>query len=625
MPKLSKKDQKKLERQCERTVICLPDQGQAPLTEEIVIKSLGVTHAVVLRDDQSGGYWVRGSADEFTLFFDRLHKIGLPGYTTRQIERNEEQWGRLFGKLASILRNGSKPSQQHTSVEQQQDAPSTSRSYQLRVSENLESGNGGTSASSLGLGGSIPDSDSGSDGSGHASANPPSDKRPRKKRRLDREVSPVDFSSPTTNSTHKESAPPLDTTGAPLPETSSTHEQSAPFLDTAGVSLPGTSSAHAQSAPPLDTAGVPSPETSSTHAQFAPPLDTAGVPPSETSSTNAQPTPPLDAAGTPPPETSSTLEQSAPSLDTVGILPPGTSSTHAQSPPPLDAAGTPPPETSSTLEQSAQALDTDDVPPPGTSSTYANLPPSLLNIFLSKLSPELIAVIFERCFDDVSSFKEHNSVLETLASHGGRCFQILEGMSSLWTKITSLSSKTHIEVALKLSQQRPLHIQGGPDVYLTAAANFGHLSHFLIHVKPHRDRWASFSLVFPSRMMKKVQKCLANPAPGLQMLSLCMADTALNTNDAFPVGAVAPTEETDRSLNILGGEAGNLQRLFLNNIPCLWDPSSFTEIAELGLTNGIEVRYMDLISFFRRACNLHTLRLVNIKLVGDAPHVVEET
>ncbi|KAG8941616.1 hypothetical protein FRC00_012269 [Tulasnella sp. 408] len=104
-----------------------------------------------------------------------------------------------------------------------------------------------------------------------------------------------------------------------------------------------------------------------------------------------------------------------------------------------------------------------------------------------------------------------------------------------------------------------------------------------------------------------------------------MADTALFRGAAFPVGGAAPTEETDRSLNILGGEAGNLQRVFLNNIPCLWDPSSFTEIAELGLTNGIEVRYTDLITFFRRACNLHTLRLVNIKFVGDAPHVVEET
>ncbi|KAG8923535.1 hypothetical protein FRC00_006116, partial [Tulasnella sp. 408] len=332
----------------------------------------------------------------------------------------------------------------HTSVEQQQDAPSTSRSSQLRVSENLESGNGGSSTSSLGLGGSIPDSDSGSDGSGHASA--ASGEPPRKKRRFDREVWPVDFSSPTTNSTHEESAPLLDTTGVPPPETSSTHEQSAPFLDTAGVPPPGTSSGHAQFAPSLDTANVPSPEPSSTHEQSAPPLDTAGVPPPETSPTNAQPAPPLDAAGTPPPENSSTLEQSAPSLDTASVL------------------------------------------PPGTSSTYANLPPSLLNIFLRRLSPELIAVIFERCFDDVSSFKEHNSILETLASHGGRCFQILEGISSLWTKIASSSSKTHIERALKLSHQRPLHIQGGPNISLTAAANFGHLSHFLIHVKPHRDR-----------------------------------------------------------------------------------------------------------------------------------------
>ncbi|KAG9045232.1 hypothetical protein FS837_006793 [Tulasnella sp. UAMH 9824] len=180
-------------------------------------------------------------------------------------------------------------------------------------------------------------------------------------------------------------------------------------------------------------------------------------------------------------------------------------------------------------------------------------------------------------------------------------------------------------MALKLSQQRPLHIQGYPDPSRTVAANLEDLRHFLIHVEPHRDRWASFSLLFPSSVMKKVKKCLASPAPGLQSLSLCMANVGLATDDAFTMEAAEPMEETDRSLNILGGEAGNLQRLSLNNIPCLWDPSPFTEIAELSLTNGIEIRFTDLITFFRRCSNLHTLRLVNTKFADGAAHVVEET
>ncbi|KAG9051020.1 hypothetical protein FS837_000128 [Tulasnella sp. UAMH 9824] len=64
---------------------------------------------------------------------------------------------------------------------------------------------------------------------------------------------------------------------------------------------------------------------------------------------------------------------------------------------------------------------------------------------------------------------------------------------------------------------------------------------------------------------------------------------------------------------IVGGEAGNLQRVVFNNIPCLWDPSPFTEIRELGLTNGIQLQSMEAIIFPRHSSNLGTLCLINVK------------
>ncbi|KAG8919878.1 hypothetical protein FRC00_010799, partial [Tulasnella sp. 408] len=50
----------------------------------------------------------------------------------------------------------------------------------------------------------------------------------------------------------------------------------------------------------------------------------------------------------------------------------------------------------------------------------------------------------------------------------------------------------------------------------------------------------------------------------------------------------------------------------------------FTEIRALGLTNGIQLRYMEAITFLRRSSNLDMLRLVNIKFVDGAAQVVEE-
>ncbi|KIO31948.1 hypothetical protein M407DRAFT_4831 [Tulasnella calospora MUT 4182] len=88
-------------------------------------------------------------------------------------------------------------------------------------------------------------------------------------------------------------------------------------------------------------------------------------------------------------------------------------------------------------------------------------------------------------------------------------------------------------------------------------------------------------------------------------------------------------------LTMLGAKRGledeakryaELETKFLeDNIPCLWDLSSFTSVIELGLTNGIHLRYTELILFLRRSSNLQTLHLINVKFVGGAPQVVKET
>ncbi|KAG8911381.1 hypothetical protein FRC01_005737 [Tulasnella sp. 417] len=107
-------------------------------------------------------------------------------------------------------------------------------------------------------------------------------------------------------------------------------------------------------------------------------------------------------------------------------------------------------------------------------------------------------------------------------------------------------------------------------------------------------------------------------------LSLTMSDTALEAGLSLPLGDDL-SGETGNPMDILGGEAGNLKRVFFNKIPCFWDPSPFAAIVELGLTKAIHLRYTDFIDFLRHASDLQTLRLVNIKFVGGVPQVVEDT
>ncbi|KAG8912608.1 hypothetical protein FRC01_004998 [Tulasnella sp. 417] len=107
-------------------------------------------------------------------------------------------------------------------------------------------------------------------------------------------------------------------------------------------------------------------------------------------------------------------------------------------------------------------------------------------------------------------------------------------------------------------------------------------------------------------------------------LSLTMSDPALEAGLSLPLGDDL-SGETGSPTDILGGEAGNLKRVFFNNIGCFWDPSPFTAIVELGLTNAIHLRYTDLIDFLRHASGLQTLRLVNIEFVGAVPQVVDDT
>ncbi|KAG9027542.1 hypothetical protein FS837_004243, partial [Tulasnella sp. UAMH 9824] len=284
---LNMKDRNKVVKLCDRSVLCIASEARGPLTGDEVVNALGLRRVIVLCDETTGHYWIRGPNNESGSLRRRIRDGGLPGFTTRQIDRYGEEWERLAGKIADSmgLRNSGGPPQQHTSVEQQQDAPSTSLSSQLQFNEDLGPGNGGSSTSFSGLGGSGPGGGSGSPGSSgpcivgsggsaHASTSSAPDKRPRKKRRRDHGVSQqAGFSSPTASSTHEESAPPLDPVGVPPPATSSAHEGSTPLLDPAGVPPPTTSLTHDQSTPTLDPVGVPPHATSSTHEQSVPPLD----------------------------------------------------------------------------------------------------------------------------------------------------------------------------------------------------------------------------------------------------------------------------------------------------------------------------------------------------------------
>ncbi|KIO21123.1 hypothetical protein M407DRAFT_10540 [Tulasnella calospora MUT 4182] len=246
-----------------------------------------------------------------------------------------------------------------------------------------------------------------------------------------------------------------------------------------------------------------------------------------------------------------------------------------------------------------------------------------LDMFFAKLAPEVIAHIFELCLEGAATSGEYNRILKLLDDQGGRCRKILRDVPSFWTKISSSFPDSHISTALESSQRRPLYIEGDPNPSLTTSVGVKRLAEFLWLIKPHRRRWTSLSLLFPSGMLTKVKNYLARPALALEVLSLSMADAALETGLALPLGN-GLSEEIGSSLDILGKEAGKLQRVLINNIPCVWDPSPFTAIVDLVLTNGIHLRYTDLVTFLRRSPNLRSLRLVNIKFVGGAPRVVKE-
>lgn len=64
---------------------------------------LSCRRAIVLPDEQTGRYWVRSSKDESEQFFELLDKIGLPGFTTRRVERRDPDWERLAEKIAESM------------------------------------------------------------------------------------------------------------------------------------------------------------------------------------------------------------------------------------------------------------------------------------------------------------------------------------------------------------------------------------------------------------------------------------------------------------------------------------------------------------------------------------------
>ncbi|KAG8913884.1 hypothetical protein FRC00_001352 [Tulasnella sp. 408] len=237
----------------------------------------------------------------------------------------------------------------------------------------------------------------------------------------------------------------------------------------------------------------------------------------------------------------------------------------------------------------------------------------------AKLATELIMEIFKICFEDAAMTKQHYRTLKRLHNIDRRCRKILRDMPALWTKITSAYPKRWIKRALTFSQNRLLHVEAGPDKDTGGLETFNQV---LLRIKRHRDRWASLSLQFPSKTLTRVKKYLDGPAPSLEALSLTMADAAVATGLALPMGD-ALRREVDSPLEILGREGGKLKRLLLNNIPCVWDPSSFTTLTELGLVNGVHLRFDDLLTFLRGSSNLQALRLVNVKFVDGTAQLVE--
>ncbi|KAG8941958.1 hypothetical protein FRC04_003917 [Tulasnella sp. 424] len=471
MSGLNRKDKNKVLKQCERTILCIPSEERKPLTEKEVVVALGVRRAVVFYDEQTNGYWVRGSDEEYRLFLERLSERGLPGYTTREVDWEGREGERLAQKLVYDMRlqTGGGPSQSQKSIEQRAEASSTSLLIQAAKNNDTEIGK------SLDL-----PVDTTPDASGSGSVSPPS--------------SPRETSS----------------------QTGYTH----------------------------DNARTPTEEVLDKHRpKKARHKQNEGVKGNTASSLNK-----------------STSQPSTPYLD----------------------------------------------------------------IAFAKFSPELVSYIFKLCLEDVTSSEEHNHILEKLASHEGHCLEVLENASSLWTKITSTSPEVHIKKALDLSKQRPLHIEAGPKPSSSAALNVTLLTTFILHIDHHRARWASLELLFPSSMLKRVKKHLAHPAPCLETLSLSMADAALETGLALPVDDSTLRGEIGTPLDILGRKAGKLERVTLNNIPCLWDPTPFVNVIDISLSNGIHLRYTDLILFFRHSTLLRSLHLINIKIVGEVPRVVEQ-
>ncbi|KAG8925801.1 hypothetical protein FRC01_009668 [Tulasnella sp. 417] len=524
MSTLNKRDRTKILKQCEKTVLCIPNETRAPLTERDVIVGLGIRRAVVFEDEPTGGYWIRGGDEEYDLFVQRLGDRGLPGFTAKEIDRNGEEWNRLAGKLADRIapQDDVGPSQPQNSVEQHPDGPSTSHPAQLELADNFGSGSEETPTPSLGLSGSRsgsePDSSRasspgvlGGDGPGYASADPTASERPRKKARHDRQVAQQAVGSSSTSNSP-------------------------------------TSNSPASNSPASDSPTSNSPTSNS---------PTSNSPTSNSPTSNS----------------------------------PTSNSPTSNSP---------------------------------TSNSPSAQPDALLDRALAILSPEVVSNIFELCLENVPTLEEYNVILGKLASCGGRCLQVLEGNASLWTRIASNSSDVHIKKALDLSKRRLLHIELGPTDSKGPAENVERMNRLLNFIRPHKDRWASLELRFPSNVLKKVKKHLGGRAPNLETLSLCMEDAVLRTGLAFPLGD-ALSGEVGLPLEILGGEAGSLRRVFFKNMPSFFNPCPFKLILELGLDNGIYIRYADLTSFLRHSPNLQTLHLANIKFVGGVAHIVAET
>lgn len=127
MSGLNRKDKSKVLKQCERTMLCIPSEERKPLTEKEVVAALAVRwanplvpcpprqpltnfsilhcrRAVVLYDEQTNGYWVRGSDEEHPLFLERLSERGLQGYTTRGVDWEGREGERLAQKLVDDMR-----------------------------------------------------------------------------------------------------------------------------------------------------------------------------------------------------------------------------------------------------------------------------------------------------------------------------------------------------------------------------------------------------------------------------------------------------------------------------------------------------------------------------------------